>query len=35
MCLQEALELHFEDASVSEVNKAERPDLVPTSFKYA
>jgi len=34
-CLQEALELHFEDASVSEVNKVERPDLIPTSFKYA
>jgi hypothetical protein len=29
------LELHFEDASVSEVNKVERPDLIPTSFKYA
>jgi predicted RNase H-like HicB family nuclease len=33
--LQEALELHFEDMPLSKVNKVERPDLVPTAFKYA
>ncbi len=34
-CLQEAMELHFEDISASEINKVERPDLVPTTLKYA
>jgi len=34
-CLREALELHFEDAPASEISKVERPDLVPTIFKYA
>ena len=34
-CLQEALELHFEDALVSEINKVDRPDLVPSTLKYA
>ena len=33
--LQEALELHFEDIPYSKVNKVERPNLVPFSFKYA
>lgn len=34
-CLQEALELHFEDTPISEVNKVDRPDLVPSALKYA
>ncbi|MBU0722402.1 type II toxin-antitoxin system HicB family antitoxin [Patescibacteria group bacterium] len=34
-CLQEALELHLEDIPASKVNKVERPDLIPLTFKYA
>jgi predicted RNase H-like HicB family nuclease len=34
-CLQEALELHLEDMPVSKINKVERPDLIPLTFKYA
>ncbi|MBI4252941.1 type II toxin-antitoxin system HicB family antitoxin [Candidatus Uhrbacteria bacterium] len=34
-CLQEALELHLEDIPVSKINKVERPDLIPLTFKYA
>jgi len=34
-CLQEALELHLEDMPASKVNKVERPDLIPLTFKYA
>ena len=34
-CLQEALELHFEEVSLSKIHKVERPDLVPLSLKYA
>lgn len=33
--LQEALELYFEDVSVSEVNEVEKPNLVPLTFEYA
>ena len=33
--LEEALELYFEDASVSEITKVERPDIVPLILKYA
>ena len=33
--LQEALELHLEDIPASKVNKVERPDLIPLTFKYA
>ena len=34
-CLQEALELHLEDMPASKINKVERPDLIPLTFKYA
>jgi len=34
-CLREALELHLEDIPVSKINKVERPDLIPLTFKYA
>lgn len=34
-CLQEALELYFEDASPSKTQKVERPDIVPLVFRYA
>ncbi len=34
-CLQEALELHFEDVPVSDFNKVGRPDLVSSVLKYA
>lgn len=34
-CLQEALELHLEDIPASKINKVERPDLIPFTFKYA
>ena len=34
-CLQEALELHLEDIPASKVNKVERPNLIPLTFKYA
>jgi len=33
--LQEALELYFEDIPVSEINKVEKPDLIPSTFEYA
>ncbi|NIA02228.1 MAG: type II toxin-antitoxin system HicB family antitoxin [Nitrospirae bacterium] len=33
--LQEALELYFEDMSVSKVIKVERLDIVPLMFKHA
>ena len=33
--LQEALELHLEDIPASKINKVERPDLIPLTFKYA
>ena len=33
--LQEALELYFEDMPLSQINKVEKPDLVPTFFQYA
>lgn len=33
--LQEALELHLEDAANVKINKVERPDLVSLSLKYA
>jgi len=33
--LEEALELHLEDIPSSKINKVEKPDLVPLSFKYA
>lgn len=33
--LQEALELHLEDVPFSEVQKVERPDLVPLVLKHA
>ena len=35
VCLQEALELHLEDLPASKINKVERPDLIPLTFKYA
>lgn len=34
-CLKEALELYFEDVSISKINKVEKPDLVPLVFKHA
>lgn len=34
-CLQEALELYFEDSSPSKATKVERPDIVPLVFRYA
>ena len=34
-CLQEALELHLEDIPASKINKVERPNLIPLTFKYA
>jgi predicted RNase H-like HicB family nuclease len=34
-CLQEALELHLENVPASKINKVERPDLIPLTFKYA
>jgi predicted RNase H-like HicB family nuclease len=34
-CLQEALELHFEDTPISKMNKIERPDLISFALKYA
>ena len=33
--LEEALELHLEDTPLSKINKVERPDIVPLTFKYA
>ena len=33
--LQEALELYFEDTSISKINKVEKIDIVPSVFKYA
>lgn len=33
--LQEALELYFEDAPLSKINKVEKPDLVPLVLKHA
>lgn len=33
--LQEALELYFEDAPISKINKVERPYLVPLVFQHA
>ncbi len=33
--LQEALELYFEDAPAININKVERPLLVPMVLKYA
>ncbi len=33
--LEEALELYFEDVSISQVTKVERPDIVPMAFEYA
>ncbi len=33
--LREALELHLEDIPASKINKVERPDLIPLTFKYA
>ncbi len=33
--LHEALDLYFEDAPLSKVNKVERPDIVPLVFRYA
>ena len=33
--LQEALELHFEDAPVSKITKVERLTLVPLVLKHA
>lgn len=33
--LEEALELHLEDTHPSKINKIEKPDLVPLSFKCA
>lgn len=33
--LQEALELYFEDVSISEVNEVEKPNLIPLTFEYA
>lgn len=34
-CLREALELHLEDISVSQISKIKRLDLIPLTFKYA
>ena len=33
--LQEALELYFEDAPLSKVNRVERLDIVPLALTYA
>ncbi len=33
--LQEALELHFEDAPISKIYKVESPNLISLAFKYA
>ena len=33
--LQEALELYFEDVSVSHISKIEHLDVVPSVFEYA
>ena len=33
--LQEALELYFEDISLSKINKVEKPNLVPLIFECA
>jgi len=33
--LKEAMILYFEDMPISEITKVERPDLVPSTFKYA
>jgi len=33
--LQEALELYFEDTSISKITKVEQPDIVPLAFQYA
>jgi len=33
--LQEALELHLEDISISKINKIEKLDLAPFVLKYA
>ena len=32
--LEEAISLYFEDMPISEITKVERPDLVPSVFKY-
>ena len=34
-CLEEALELYFEDMPASKITKVERLDVVPLEFKYA
>lgn len=34
-CLEEALELYFEDMPVGGIAKVEKPDIVPLKFKYA
>jgi len=34
-CLEEALELYFEDMPASKITKVERIDVVPLSLKYA
>ena len=33
--LEEALELHLEDVSATEITKVERASLVPLNFQYA
>lgn len=33
--LKEALELYFEDTSVSKINKIEKLDFAPLAFEYA
>lgn len=33
--LEEALELYFEDVSISKMTKVERPDIVSMVFNYA
>jgi predicted RNase H-like HicB family nuclease len=33
--IEEALELYFEDMPVSQINKVERPDIVPLTLKHA
>lgn len=33
--LQEALDLYFEDVSISTITKVEQPDIVPLAFQYA
>ncbi len=35
LMLKEALDLYFEDASVSEASKVEQPDIVSLKFEYA